>query len=492
MSVYNNCVICGIELDFQSDEFVVCPDEECQYESEKLVINNPVTDKYKLDPEITLFMIDSAFEAIKCSNRKNIFEPYPQYFLTDKKIRLKRGEITKLAGKNIDECKDFKTLEKLIDDMPIDKLEKILSESKSDDNIVTRLNLDSYILLKFIITSNTLELSRDYMLFENTDFYKSSNLVYRVNKNVQELENSNYLFHGSKSYNWYSIIRNGLKICSGTPLMTTGAAYGNGIYLSDSLNISYNYGISGKKSVVGVFEVIDHEKYQKAPSIFVVNDEKKLSLKYILIIYSRLDAKITQIEHTEKGLVETKKNLSDLLSEKFTKNLKKEEKVISDYSKQKGLKKLAIEYKKLRKTSLDLGFLVDFDPDNIYQWTVLFKNIPDDSQLYLDMKKYEIEYINIELNFSSNYPFSPPFVRIVSPRFTRLTGHVTSEGALCMQILTPNHWLSSYTVESIIMTIISEIIEGGGRIDPNNYNRTYDKKNAIESFERVSRYHGWM
>jgi poly [ADP-ribose] polymerase 6/8 len=39
-----------------------------------------------------------------------------------------------------------------------------------------------------------------------------------------------YAFHGSASGNWHSILREGLKILSGTSKMSAGAAYGNGIY----------------------------------------------------------------------------------------------------------------------------------------------------------------------------------------------------------------------------------------------------------------------
>jgi hypothetical protein len=40
-----------------------------------------------------------------------------------------------------------------------------------------------------------------------------------------------WAFHGSAFSNWHSILRIGLKNYSGTALMSTGAAFGNGIYL---------------------------------------------------------------------------------------------------------------------------------------------------------------------------------------------------------------------------------------------------------------------
>jgi hypothetical protein len=50
-----------------------------------------------------------------------------------------------------------------------------------------------------------------------------------------------YAFHGSNFGNWHSILRTGLKNMSGTSLMSTGAAYGNGIYMAPDSATSFGY-----------------------------------------------------------------------------------------------------------------------------------------------------------------------------------------------------------------------------------------------------------
>ena len=35
------------------------------------------------------------------------------------------------------------------------------------------------------------------------------------------------------------------------------------------------------------------------------------------------------------------------------------------------------------------------------------------------------DYILLEMNFPSDYPFAPPFIRVVEPRFAFHSGHVT-------------------------------------------------------------------
>lgn len=41
-----------------------------------------------------------------------------------------------------------------------------------------------------------------------------------------------FAFHGSDTCNWHSILRTGLKNMSNTKYMTSGAAYGSGIYMA--------------------------------------------------------------------------------------------------------------------------------------------------------------------------------------------------------------------------------------------------------------------
>jgi len=108
------------------------------------------------------------------------------------------------------------------------------------------------------------------------------------------------------------------------------------------------------------------------------------------------------------------------------------------------------------------------------------------------MMKYGIDEIKMEVTFPPNYPFSPPFVRVISPRFEYQTGHVTSAGALCMQILTEKHWDPACSMDSLIVSIKSEILQGGGRLDVANCKLPYSEKEAKESFIRVARGHGWI
>lgn len=102
-----------------------------------------------------------------------------------------------------------------------------------------------------------------------------------------------YLFHGSGLGNWHSILRNGIKSMSATKFQTTGAAYGNGVYLSDTLAISAGYGNSGSHTYknlsnitcVCVVEVLcDPASFKRTDHIYVVPNDKLIVARYLWII----------------------------------------------------------------------------------------------------------------------------------------------------------------------------------------------------------------
>ncbi len=93
-----------------------------------------------------------------------------------------------------------------------------------------------------------------------------------------------YLFHGSPLGNWHSILRNGLKNMSNTAYMSSGAASGSGVYLSDDIRVSYGYGGLGSKiSCVAVIEILeDPETYKvRVSSHFVVPKDEILVARYL-------------------------------------------------------------------------------------------------------------------------------------------------------------------------------------------------------------------
>jgi ubiquitin-protein ligase len=271
--------------------------------------------------------------------------------------------------------------------------------------------------------------------------------------------------------------------------MSAGAACGPGIYLSDDINVSFGYGLSGKKSVVGVFEIIDKPKYNKGGPIHVVNDEKALIQRYLLIIpqnnKTQFLSKVTANSHKEK------QNYLNNFNVLFNKQIHKEEINITAKYTKKCITKIIREYQLLVKAN-NTNFRIDVNPDYPFLWKIFIGKFDDKYLIAKDMKKFGVKEIEMEIRFPDGYPFDPPYIRVVQPRFMHLTAHVTSGGSICNEILTNKGWLPTCSIESLITIIVCEIIEGDGRLDPTKYHIPYSYEESKESFYRVARSHGWM
>jgi len=132
---------------------------------------------------------------------------------------------------------------------------------------------------------------------------------------------------------------------------------------------------------------------------------------------------------------------------------------------------------------------------NLYHWEV--KLFDFEGPLASDLVSYKQQsgkdYITIHLRFSSDYPFKPPFVRVVEPVFQFRTGHVTLGGAICMELLTNSGWKPFNDIEQIIVQIRAEIgsLDGGARLDLSQNSSAYNESQAWEAYYRAANNHGW-
>lgn len=155
-----------------------------------------------------------------------------------------------------------------------------------------------------------------------------------------------------------------------------------------------------------------------------------------------------------------------------------------------------------KKTPLhELGWYIDQDLiSNVYQWIVELHSFDPDLPLAKDMKAAGFTSIVLEIRFGKDFPFSPPFVRVIRPRFLPFTsgggGHVTMGGAMCMELLTNTGWSSVSTIESILLQVrmaISNLEPNPARLETRSRGtqRDYGTHEAIEAFKRACMAHGW-
>ncbi|PSN60972.1 hypothetical protein BS50DRAFT_578788 [Corynespora cassiicola Philippines] len=146
----------------------------------------------------------------------------------------------------------------------------------------------------------------------------------------------------------------------------------------------------------------------------------------------------------------------------------------------------------------ELGWHIDSDrTDNMYQWIVELHSFDSTLPLAKDMKAQGHKSVVLELRFGKDYPMSPPFVRVIRPRFLGFQqgggGHVTAGGAMCMQLLTNDGWTAVSSIESVLLQVrmaMSSLepkparLERGTRSD-------YGVGEAVEAYIRACNAHGW-
>jgi len=168
-----------------------------------------------------------------------------------------------------------------------------------------------------------------------------------------------------------------------------------------------------------------------------------------------------------------------------------------------------VALQRLKDAGKPAAIQIEMVDDSLYHWRVTLpaEGFPDDSGLKKELEEFARRSTHggdssggtstkkagvlFDVVFPPSFPFAPPFIRVVYPRFQFHTGHVTIGGSICMELLTEAGWLPTYSIESVFVQIRSEITEGGGRIDFNNMN-DYSETEAKQAFERVARQHGWI
>ena len=156
-----------------------------------------------------------------------------------------------------------------------------------------------------------------------------------------------------------------------------------------------------------------------------------------------------------------------------------------------GSKRLMDELKKFNKSEANqCGYSIEMLGDNLYRWHIKLFDFPADTPLYADMKSANIDHILLEVTYPNRYPIEPPFIRILKPKFQFMTGHVTIGGSICMEVLTKSGWSPAYSIESLIVQIKAEMIDGGARLNLADKSE-YTMAEAESAFKRTADKYGW-
>ncbi|KAK8078443.1 hypothetical protein PG996_004613 [Apiospora saccharicola] len=182
-----------------------------------------------------------------------------------------------------------------------------------------------------------------------------------------------------------------------------------------------------------------------------------------------------------------------------------------DYATGQAQKTLAKELQKLQATQSsfplhELGWFIDFDKiTNMFHWIVELHSFDKNLLLAQDMKKAGVTSVVLELRFGRDFPYSPPFVRVIRPRFLPFAmgggGHVTAGGAMCMELLTTNGWTPITSIEGVLVQVRMAItntepkparLENTAKpVGRASRHRDYGINEAFDAYKRAAYTHGW-
>jgi ubiquitin-conjugating enzyme E2 Q len=467
--------------------------------------NNCITSEWMQKHTIVEFVIEYGFASIKSSRCNSIFKPCPKTWL-DRGI-LPNEAITKL-GINTD----------------VEYVLQTISGIRTDELLLAKIGVETYGFIKFLLHMNkAIQIQKINLIYlDATECEQSLSLAAsatsatsnkdntpqglekstvnilicsRINQfkltytsDVEarfQSSNTVYRFHGTPAENIIPILANGLKDCSLIDeLRLNGAVHGNGIYLSDSAEFSIGYCRSSEDGHMAmlVYEVIDSQSWFKTNNIFVVNDERAIILRYIIVIRNYTKQDIVIFEKLTRLV-----NCGMLKASEKKKEDEKQIVLAKAFN-----KRLMMEYKHLmKKSAIEIGFSMRLtEEDNLRKWSITITKI-ENAELEAQMRVLNIPFIELEVTFPEAYPIEPPFPRVIYPRFKSLTGHITVGGSICMEAISKKGWIPTTNMEALIMQIKLVLAEGEARIDEANSGKRYDMIEAQEAFQRSMAIHGW-
>lgn len=307
-------------------------------------------------------------------------------------------------------------------------------------------------------------------------------------------------FHGSIIENWYSIFNNGLYVATGADVLH-GAAHGTGIYLSSTAAYSINYCFHGANHnpedtfinqianmcIMGVFTVMEPlEKFKKSGNIHVVNDASLLCLRYLIVSTDHIFDGCHNLDRffVMGGAAESTRKEIQLKQSRGSSRIMKELRDMTQSD----------------SANQDIKYEFRYNDSNIMIWEfdLLASNFMDSSKptdspeqppLFKDCLAAKVDRIKFEIRLPEDYPFSPPFVRIISPRFQQMTGYVTYGGSICFELLTKGGWVAAMSVVKVMIAVMMNMIDGGARLDFASPYKEYGYEEAVAAYGRILQAH---
>lgn len=467
---YSYCTICGCNI-HQIKIISYCNSENCKKEFMKHVTNNILTKQFMDDKMVFNLIVLMTYSCIKHPQRNDIFKPFPICY----KSFVDLENNVHFGYKNIKE------------------LFAIVERSVTDYELFNIIGVNDYSLLKFSFLTNTLNMQSDLLFTDDKNMFKNTTnilenneiLLFRVDHDPISdskfnMNDPQYLFHGSTLSNWYSIIMNGLKVYSGTKMQLHGAAYGTGVYLSNTLATSGAYGIdkycSSGLCMYGVFQVAKNkESYKKAPTIYVIDKEEELILRYLIVaksIHGNLNTVgINRSSINNPNLINQGNKMAEI-DKYFITTRSHEIKTSQGNYNMIRVKRISHDVSKIERLCKDRGYNLICNYGNMID----DNNNNNTTKLFLEKNNTKFGIL-----YKDDYPVSPPFIWIIKTNKKIKNDDILKNGALFNKKLSYKTWQPTVEVYKVVKNLLDSVSE------ENQQDITFNEITAFEEYVEMSK-----
>lgn len=231
----NRCLMCDTALPFPGLKPTICHQSFCSFQLEEMGIGSSLT-QFDMDPEVADLLLTLAVCACLDSNR---------LLVAPIKFPLNRQKGQPYTGDELIEA---------VNRVP--KAQEVYEMGTKRKEHLLRVSPHTVPLVSWIFATNRAHITS----VPEDDYFPKMAAVGGEEASMRQFQietstrahaekfealkaahGSFFAFHGSSMSNWHNILRQNLKNASSTPLMSAGAAYGEGIYLSTQTSVSKSY-----------------------------------------------------------------------------------------------------------------------------------------------------------------------------------------------------------------------------------------------------------
>ncbi|KAL6075093.1 Poly [ADP-ribose] polymerase 6, variant 2 [Balamuthia mandrillaris] len=304
----DHCVVCDRKLPFSGLKPVTCAREECLFRLTELGLgSSSISSQLNHDLHYVDLMISIASAAAQSERWPYLLAPFPTDFLLP---TTKEENETAIKDKEEDpkRGKDIEALRKVLQLTPSVEEMRDMATQNGEQGLRQKLEQEKhpllYRLLRWILSTNRSHLRKipENGFIDQMQTPHQFVLLCKTPEKEAKFQalkkkyGSVWAFHGSALENWHAILRVGLQNMTNTALMSKGAVFGAGIYLSPSINTSRLYcpcsAVPWPQTILGngsfhaiaLCEIVKHPSLEGQPNPhYVVQNEHLVTTRYFFV-----------------------------------------------------------------------------------------------------------------------------------------------------------------------------------------------------------------